>query len=65
MVVISRAAARAFGDGRDIGRYKELLRAQFTGIEIVTYDDLIERAREAYTRIATLGVRPASVTKVK
>jgi hypothetical protein len=62
-VVISRGNARAFGAGRDMTKYKELLRAQFAGIEVLTYDDLIERAREAYARMASLGIGPATESK--
>jgi hypothetical protein len=56
MVVISRTNARALGDGRDLLKYRELLRAQFPDIEIVTYDDLVQRARAAYTRLASLAI---------
>jgi hypothetical protein len=54
-IVISRSNAVAFGHGRDISKYQELLRVQYPGIDILTYDDLVERARTAYILIASLG----------
>lgn len=56
MIVISRTTQRSYGEGRNIRKYKELLQAQFPTVEILTYDDLLERARGAYTRLASLGI---------
>jgi hypothetical protein len=56
MIVISRSSAASFGAGRDPRKYKELLGSQYPGIEIYTYDELLERARQAYTRLASLAV---------
>ena len=55
MVVLSRGNATAYGRNHDPGQYQELLRAQYPNIEIVTYQDLATRAREAYARLASLG----------
>jgi len=60
MVVMSRSSATSFGVGRDEARYRELLRSQYPGIEILTYDDLLERARQAYARVASLGISAES-----
>ena len=56
MIVISRSAAVSFGVGRDPRKYKELLSSQYPGIDIYTYDELLERARQAYIRLASLAV---------
>lgn len=65
-IVISRSNAAAFGDGRDMSKYQEVLRTQYPEIDILTYDDLLERARTAYTQLASLGLagRPSEVVPV-
>jgi hypothetical protein len=55
-IVISRSTAASYGDSRDPRRYKELLASQYSGVDILTYDELLERAKQAYTRITSLGV---------
>ena len=56
MIVISRSTAEAFGGDRDRRLYKEILSTQYPSIDIVTYDELLERARQAYGRIASLAI---------
>lgn len=56
MIVISQSSVESFGAGRDPRKYKELLSSQYPGIEIYTYDELLERARQAYTRLASLAI---------
>jgi hypothetical protein len=56
LVVVSRTPLESFGSGRDAARYKELLRNQFQNVDFLTYDDLLERAQQAYTRLASLGI---------
>ncbi|MFL6286542.1 MAG: Shedu anti-phage system protein SduA domain-containing protein [Pyrinomonadaceae bacterium] len=56
MIVISRTTQRSYGEGRNIRKYKELLQSQFPTVDILTYDELLERARGAYTRLAGLGI---------
>jgi len=58
VVIISRTSALAFGDGRDVLKYKELLRSTYGSIDVWTYDDVLERAREAYVQLASLGIGP-------
>ncbi len=56
MVVIGRSTAESFGAARDPGAYRQLLRAQYPEIDFFTYDDLLERARQAYARLSSLGI---------
>lgn len=56
MIVMSRSTVASIGIGRDPRKYKELLSSQYPGIEIYTYDELLDRARQAYTRLASLAV---------
>ena len=56
MIVISRSSIESFGTGREPRKYKELLSSQYPGIEIFTYDELLDRARQAYTRLASLAI---------
>lgn len=56
MVVISTTADTALGTNTDRERYKELLRAQYPGIEILTYTDLLDRAQQAFLRLSALAV---------
>jgi len=46
MIVISRSTEESFGYGRNIRRYKELIKEQFSADEILTYDDLVARANK-------------------
>jgi hypothetical protein len=56
MVVMSRSNVGSFGAGRNIADYKELLRVQYRGVDILTYDDLLERAQQAYLRLSSSGI---------
>lgn len=64
MVVIGRSGARSVGEGRDEPKYQELLRSQFPDVDILTYDDLLDRARVAYVQLASLGVQPTDEAAV-
>ncbi len=64
MVVISRSRAESFGTRRDVARYKELLKAQYPDVEIVTYDDLLDRARQAHIRLSSLGLPRRNAAKL-
>ncbi len=54
MVVISRSTEEAFGGRSDARRQLQLLREQLRVEEILTYDDLLNRARAALTRLSGL-----------
>jgi hypothetical protein len=56
MIVISRAHEMTFGEGRDIRRYMELVKNQFSADEVLLYDDLLDRAKQAYIRLSTLTI---------
>lgn len=54
-VIISRTTEESFGNGRDKRRYKELLKEHYSGIdEILTYDDLLIKAKDAYHKLNNL-----------
>ncbi len=55
MIVISRATQQSVGRGRKISEYLELLKNQLSVEEILTYDDLLQRAAGAYARLAALA----------
>jgi len=52
-VVIGRAHLPQLG-GVDVDRYLAVVREQLAVDEVITYDDLLQRARGAYTRLAAL-----------
>jgi hypothetical protein len=58
MIVISRSSEESFGAKRDIRRYMELLKEQFAIDEVLTYDDLLARAKQAYVALASLAAQP-------
>jgi len=58
MIVISRISEENFGAGRDVHKYMELIKGQFSVDEVLTYDDLLQRARDAYLRLSSLVIRP-------
>jgi len=58
-IIISRSTQSSFKSADDINRYKELIISQFNIDEILTYDDLFERACSAYTTLT--GLSPHSV----
>lgn len=53
-VVIGRNTEESFGTGRDIKKYKEYLKEQFSVTEILTYDDLVDKAKSAYKQLSSL-----------
>lgn len=55
MIVISRSSQRSFGEGRGLWDYMELVKNQFRVDEVFTYDDLLQRAKEAYIRLVALA----------
>lgn len=55
MIVISRSTETSFGAGRDVKRYMELLSQQYRADEVFTYDDLLSKAKQAYTQLSTLS----------
>lgn len=55
-IVISRATARQLGGERDARRLIELYSAQLGADDVVLYDDLIARAREAYDRLSAHAI---------
>ena len=56
MIILSRNTENSFGGKQNIREYKELLRSCYPDIEVLTYDDLLDRARFAYGQLATLEV---------
>lgn len=54
-VIMSRSTQASFKGASDMNRYKELIRQQFSTDEILTYDDLFERACAAYTTLTGLS----------
>jgi hypothetical protein len=56
LLVISRTTERSFGSERKVGKYMELVKEQFDVDEVVTYDDLLSRARSAYIRLSSLAI---------
>jgi Domain of unknown function (DUF4263) len=54
MVVISRSTQAAFGGRSEVRRQLQLLREQLRVEEILTYDDLLNRARAALARLSGL-----------
>jgi hypothetical protein len=56
MIILSRNTEKSFGGRQNIQEYKTLLRADRPDIEVLTYDDLLDRARYAYSQLATLIV---------
>lgn len=51
-IVISRATERQIGGQREVRRIVELYSAQLGADDVLLYDDLIARAREAYDRLS-------------
>lgn len=56
MVVISRNSEQSFGQGRDFRAYMDVVSQQFKINELLTYDDLLDRAKQAYTQLSSLGI---------
>jgi hypothetical protein len=55
LVIISRSTQEAFGGFREIEKYKSLLQNHLANVEFLTYDDLLQRAKIAYARIASFA----------
>lgn len=58
-VIMSRSTQASFSGVADMNRYKELIIQQFSVDEILTYDDLFDRACTAYTILT--GLSPHSI----
>lgn len=54
-IIMSRSTEASVGVGRQMQEYRTLLRNQLNVDEILTYDDLLERAAGAYARLAALA----------
>jgi len=59
MIIMSRSTQRAFGGLRDQKAYAELLMEQYKVDEVLTYDDILERASFAYYQLT--GLAPSSI----
>jgi hypothetical protein len=55
MVIMGRKTPGAFGNRSQYDEHLRLMEHQFNVDEILTYDDLLERARAAYERLAALA----------
>jgi hypothetical protein len=55
ILVIGRSTEKAFGGGRKVHEYKATLRGWLSNTELFTYDELLERANETYTRLVSLS----------
>lgn len=56
LLIISRTTERSFGSEGKVEKYMELVTEQFDVHEVVTYDDLLSRARTAYIRLSSLTI---------
>lgn len=55
MLIISRSTAQNFGlESRNINTYMDIANLHFKADEILTYDDLITRAKQAYIKLSGL-----------
>jgi hypothetical protein len=54
MLVISRATEESVGKGREVRRYMDLVAQQYRVGEVFLYDDLVNRAKQAYTQLVAL-----------
>ena len=59
MIIISRSTQKAFGGLKDQKAYTELLMEQYNVDEVMTYDDILERASFAYYQLT--GLAPRSI----
>lgn len=59
MIIMSRSTQKAFGGLQDQKAYAELLVEQYNVDEVLTYDDIIERASFAYYQLT--GLAPSSI----
>jgi hypothetical protein len=56
---MSRSTQKAFGGLQDQKGYAELLMEQYNVDEVLTYDDILERASFAYHQLT--GLAPSSI----
>jgi hypothetical protein len=56
MIVIGRKTEKSIGAGRDVKKYMELLSKQYSCEEVCTYDDLLDRAKQAHVALTALSV---------
>jgi hypothetical protein len=56
MIVISRSTHENFGRGRDIAAYMQLVKQQLAVDEVLTYDDLLARSKQAYVALSSLAI---------
>jgi hypothetical protein len=59
MIIMSRSKQKAFGGLQDLKAYAELLMEQYNVDEVLTYDDILERACLAYYQLT--GLAPSSI----
>lgn len=59
MIIMSRSTQKSFGGLQDQKAYAELLMEQYNLDEVLTYDDLLERASFAYHQLTELA--PSSI----
>ena len=59
MIIMSRSTQKAFGGLQDQKAYAELLMEQYNVDEVLTYDDILERASFAYYQLT--GLAPSSI----
>jgi hypothetical protein len=62
MIVIGRRTKEQFRDYDPI-YYKQVVSQQFRDIEFATYDDLLDKAKQAYTRLNSL-IGPSQIDKL-
>jgi hypothetical protein len=58
MIIISRSTETSLPGRADVRRHMQLLREQLRADEILTYDDLLQRARTALARLEGLSPEP-------
>ena len=56
MIVISRASEENFEAKLEVRRYMELVKQSFSVDDVLLYDDLLERARQAYIRLSGMTI---------
>lgn len=56
MVVIGRASEESIGAGRNTKRYMQMAGQQFAADELLSYDDLVDKAKQAYVRLQSLTI---------
>jgi len=59
MIIMSRSRQKQFGGLEDQKQYAELIHEQLNVDEVLTYDDLLEKASFAYFQLT--GLSPSSI----